>query len=67
VRPTLHLTAAVTRHADHFHARCLEVHDLTAHGASVQQAVQALAELATHSPPTSSPDCNPPIPRTPSS
>jgi hypothetical protein len=63
VRPTLHLTAAVTRNAGQFLARCLEVDDLTAHGASVQQAVQALAELATHK----LADLQPPIPRTPSS
>jgi len=46
VRPTLHLTAAVTHHAGQFHARCLEVDHLVARGASVHQAMQALVELA---------------------
>jgi hypothetical protein len=48
VRPTLHLTAAVTPHAGQFLARCLEVEDLSACGSSVQAAVRALAELAAH-------------------
>jgi hypothetical protein len=63
VRPTLHLTAAVTRHAGQFLARCLDVDGLTAHGASVQEAIRA----SPSSPPASSPTCNPPTPRTPSS
>jgi hypothetical protein len=46
VRPTLHLTTAVTPHAGQFLARCLEVDDLSACGSSVQAAVRALAELA---------------------
>ena len=46
MRPTLHLTAAVTHHAGQFLARCLEVDGLAAAGASVQGAVEALAELA---------------------
>jgi predicted RNase H-like HicB family nuclease len=43
---TLHLTAAVGRDGDLFWARCLEVKELVAHGASPQEAVDALAELA---------------------
>ena len=46
MRPTLHLTAAVTRDADGFLARCLEVDDLAAHGASMHAALRALTELA---------------------
>ncbi|HEY6592827.1 MAG TPA: hypothetical protein VI011_01775 [Asanoa sp.] len=45
---TLHLTAAVGREGDLFWARCLEVKELVAHGASPQEAVDALAELAAH-------------------
>jgi hypothetical protein len=46
VRPTLHLTAAVTHHAGQFLARCLEVDGLAARGTSVQDALTALTELA---------------------
>jgi predicted RNase H-like HicB family nuclease len=46
VRPTLHLTAAITRDANQFRARCLEVEGLAAHGASVQEALQTLTKLA---------------------
>jgi predicted RNase H-like HicB family nuclease len=59
VRPTLHLTAAVTRHAGQFLARCLEVDGLAAHGASVQEAIQALTKLAARE----LADLQPPIPR----
>jgi predicted RNase H-like HicB family nuclease len=48
VSRTLHLTAAVGREGDLFWARCLEVKELVAHGASPQEAVDALAELAAH-------------------
>jgi hypothetical protein len=47
VRPTPHLTAAVTHHAGQFLARCLEIDRLAARGARVQDAVVALTELAT--------------------
>jgi len=46
VRPTLHLTAAVTHHAGHFLARCLEVDGLATCGATVDDAMQALTHLA---------------------
>jgi hypothetical protein len=58
VRPTLHLTATVTRDPDKFLARCLEVGGLAARGTSVQDALAALTELAPASLPTS----NLPIP-----
>lgn len=46
MRPTLHLTAAVTPYAGQFLSRCLEVDGLAARGASVQAAIEALVELA---------------------
>jgi predicted RNase H-like HicB family nuclease len=48
VSRALHLTAAVGRDGDQFWASCLEVEELMAHGASLQEAVDALAELAAH-------------------
>src|SRR4030095_7579334 len=48
VSRTLHLTAPVGREGDLFWARCLEVKELVAHGASPQEAVDALAEVAGH-------------------
>jgi hypothetical protein len=48
VSPSLHLTAAVGRDGDQFWACCLEVEELMAYGASLQAAVDTLAELAAH-------------------
>jgi predicted RNase H-like HicB family nuclease len=48
VSRSLHLTAAVGRDGDQFWACCPEVEELMAHGASLQEAVDTLTELAAH-------------------